>query len=261
MLIAGYPRGVSTTPTYDALPVDQRIAIERLLYERMTGEPYTERSVPADAPEKKKEYLVSCIRDAVHMLKESPIPPQHVNPIRELSARAARAGEVRLVTPGDLHTRLGEAMAEAARRAPHDLDALTRQAQDLLARKARGEEVEGVGELSQFGYEKGVPRNRIAAKALKPLGYALDKKSAGPGYAAFVKETPAARFVCTFDFGSWRNSVTAMLSYRALGLRVGCPIPYKPTPGETPILTRRLLEAALENVAFVLREAEETVRA
>jgi hypothetical protein len=49
----------SSTPAYDGLAVDQRLAIERLLYERLTGGAYMERSIPVDASEKKREYLVS----------------------------------------------------------------------------------------------------------------------------------------------------------------------------------------------------------
>ena len=45
----------STTPAYDDLHVDQRLAIERLLFERLTGGPYTERTIPDDALEKKHE--------------------------------------------------------------------------------------------------------------------------------------------------------------------------------------------------------------
>ena len=250
---------MSTTPTYDALPVDQRLAIERLLYERMTGSPYAERSIPHDASDKKKEYLVSCIRDAVHLLKDAAVPPQKINPIRELSARSAAGGVAELVAPEDASARLAKRLLEAAGRAPNDLDRLTQEALKDLARAAEGEKVEGLGELSQLGIEKGVPRNQIAAKALAPLGYALDKKSAGPGYAVFLKETPTGRFRCTFDFGSWRNSVLAGFMSEVGGLRLGAQIPYKPSPGDTPILTRALLERTMENVVFVLQEAEKAV--
>ena len=183
---------MSRTPTYDALPVDQRLTIERLLYTRLTGVEYTERSIPDDASDKKKEYLVSCVRDAVHRIQEGPIPPHHINPTREMTARTGiQADAVRLVTPADLREIIAAAMIAAAKRVPYDLDLLQREAQDQLRRASQGESVPGIGKLSALGVEKGIPRRKIAERHLGALGYEYMKARSGSGSLGFSKRLPS----------------------------------------------------------------------
>lgn len=229
----------STTPVYDRLPVDQRLAIERLLHERSTGGAYTERSIPDDASEKKREYLVSCIRDANHRVQEGPVPQHQLNAVREFSARATQAaGEALLVTPAELRERMERAQAAAVQQAPFDLDALEPDAKGAPTGKT-------------------IPRRRIAEKALAPLGYEYVESQSGSGTLAFTKVlADGGTCSCNFDFGSWRRTVLAIFVYSALGCRITLPLRYTVSGRETAIVDKELFEQTMANVAFVLREIE-----
>lgn len=235
-------RAVPTTPIYDGLNVDQRLAIERLLFERMTGGPYTERSIPDDASDKKREYLVSCIRDACHRLPDGAVPQHQLSAVREFSARATvKGGSVALVAVADLKVRVQEAMVAAIPRLPHDLVRLEEEARQAIAN----------------GAEEKIPRRKIAERFLTPLGYEYVKARSGPGSSAFSKVTAAgASLSCDFDFGSWRRTVMAIFVYSELGCRVTMPLRYSASERETAILGKELFEKTIDNVAFVLAEIE-----
>jgi hypothetical protein len=227
---------MSTTPAYDGLHVDQRLTIERLLYERMTGGVYAERSIPADASEKKREYLVSCIRDANHLVQEGPVPQHQINAVREFSARATQAaGQALLVTPADLHERIERAQAAAVQRSPFALES----------------------SLDPSAPAKTIPRRRIAEKALAPLGYQYVEAQSGSGTLSFTKTIAGGETCsCNFDFGSWRRTVLAIFTYSALGCRISLPLRYQPSGREAAIVDKELFEQTMANIAFVLREVE-----
>ena len=230
----------SNTPRYDALDVDQRLATERLLFERLTLAPYTERSIPDDASEKKREYLVSCIRDASHRVHDGAVPQHQLNAVREFSARACvRQKRVVLATLEDLKAQAQQAMDDAIQRLPHDLDRLEQQARQAIAERP----------------EEKIRRRKIVERNLTPLGYAYFKARTSSGYLAFSKaSTEGASYSCDFDFGSWRRTVVVIFVYSDLGCRVVLPLRYTESGRETAILGRELFEKTVENVAFVIGE-------
>lgn len=240
------------TPTYDALPAARRLAIEQQLYIKLFGEPFTDRKIPDDPSDRQREYLISCIRDAI--LREndgSVLAPQALDPARELTARQPPDAAPQLVEPKE---RTAQAQQFVARlrtsdRFPHDLGPEIERARAILT----------AGEVpaDTYGKEKGVRRKPIVARHLKPLGYAAATGQNGPGYLAFEKRREdGVRLTVTFDFGSWRNTVLGILHYVHGNLRVPVGVPCDASVPEVPVLTAELLDKTMANAAFAIEEIE-----
>ena len=306
-------RGMAATPTYDALPAARRLEIERRLYQHIFEKPYAERSIPDEPTERQREYLISCIRDAI--IREGAIgavPAHEQDAARELTAREMSEGQAprEIVTRASRMEQLGEFMRQVCESTPHRLEDYLVEVETLIGLNADGSqawvkewavpeqivvpegadpndilrgapvdeaerqalrEAAGGGEVlpvrqaRAHGLEcgvlsariKGIPRRRIAERYLKKLGYRHAGARGGTGYIAFEKvRDDGVRLGCEFDFGTWRQTVVALFGYTGGGMRFRTPLRYWREPKDVPIVTTKLFERTMENVAYVVGELE-----
>ncbi len=305
---------MSSTPLYDVLSAERRLEIERRLYERAFGTPFTDRSIPAEPSERQREYLISCIRDAIYREGASgSIPPHEHDLARELTARAAAHGSA----PAQIITRRAhvEEIQHRMRRLcesdalPHRLERHLIEVETLLGAAPDGgpatfkqwvapeqilppdgtdlsdllgdsecdpddaqalrEKASSEGPIAAiahlggvecrvlFARMTGIPRSRMVEKCLKPLGYARNGARGGTGFIVFEKtRDDGAKLGCQFDFGTWRQTVMAVFGYSASDFSVRLPVQYWREAKEVPIVTKKLFERTMENVAFVVGELE-----
>jgi len=201
---------------YDALPTARRLEIEREIYQRIFGQPYTERVIPEDASSKQKEYLISCIRNAIYTRNDgSVIKPLQVDVIREMAA----LGKAEPATaPPNISGKMKEHMQElcAQGKLPHRLEDYFVKAEVNITRNPDGTprwdkrevfsdqvlpldatppgsvpaRVNGTECRVMLARATGIPRRQIAEKHLKPLGYKHRGDRSSQGYVAFEKTRP-----------------------------------------------------------------------
>jgi hypothetical protein len=268
---------------YDALPIGRRLEIEREIYQRIFGQPYTERSIPEDPSPKQQEYLISCIRNAIYTRNDGGvIKPLQVDVIREMAA----LGKAEPATaPSSIAAKMKEHMRElcAQGKLPHRLEDYFVEAEVNITRNPDGSplwqkrevfrdqvlaldatppgsvpaRVDGIECRVMLARATGIPRRQIAEKHLKPLGYKHRGDQGSRGYVAFEKTRPdGSTLACHFDFGTWRASVLAIFRYLGPLGRASFGLQYWREQRSIEIATRAVFERTMENVAFVVKELE-----
>lgn len=229
---------MSKTPHYDRLPAANRLAIERMLYERVFGGPFTARTLPKASGPAQEEHLAAWIREAIQQGNNGAwLSRGALEATRELTAQSAGQGPPRaLRTPRDLRqawvSRL--ALLKAAGRFPYDLDP------DLA-----------------FEKDDNIPLVDIAAKRLHKVGYRLVSARSDEFRAGFDKALPDGSVVsCDLDFGRWRRTVMAMWTYSRGEVRIALPLDYSPSSEPAPIIDRELFEQTVKNIVFTIAELE-----
>jgi len=112
--------------------------------------------------------------------------------------------------------------------------------------------------------EPGIKRKPLIASRLKPLGY---KSPGSSGNYYFSKQlSPADVIVCSFDFGTWRTTLHANLSYQCTPpngapFKLGVPLiawTVEPVVHDTgiavrdvPLTSEKNLGMTFDNIAFI----------
>lgn len=229
---------MSRTPYYDSLPPDGRLAIERLLYERVFGGPFQARDLPDNPTGSQQERLATWIREAIQSANDGArLTRAAVEATRELTARSRHADRpTSLRTPQDLRRSLLLRMTKVRANGllPHELDAEEALERDLE-----------------------LPKESIAGERLAKIGFKRKPERCKPGRLAYDKLLEGGQLVsCDLDFGEWRNSVMAMWAYTRNDVRIALPVDYSPSGEPAPIIDRELFEETIDNIVFVAAELE-----
>jgi hypothetical protein len=239
---------MSNTPTYDRLTAERRLEIEHRLYEKLFEKPFTDRKIPDEPTDRQREYLISCIQDAIR--RKNVMPSSTLDVTRELTAQ--QGDGTTIVDPKMRSEQAVEFLAKlcTSKRLPYDLTAEVKAAKEQLA--------SGKLITNAYGREKKIQHTLIGSKYMLPLGYTHSKVRSSTGYLAFEKErTDGTRLICDFDFGTWRSTVLVSFIFIKGNLRVVImPLRYDQTADAVPILTKDLLDKTMANVAFVVTELE-----
>jgi hypothetical protein len=109
--------------------------------------------------------------------------------------------------------------------------------------------------------ETGIPKKRIIAKALRPLGYEHVGKFGGQGLMCFAKITPAnTKLLVDFDFGTWSPRIDVILTVSGATWNASLPLRFRQANDSLPHAytppTKEAFSQAIDNIAFVLTELE-----
>ena len=232
---------MSRTPYYDKLSPGERLAIERLLHERVFGRPFEARRLPENPTAAQQDHLAACIREAIqHGNDGARISRATVEATRELTASLSHFGPpTHLRTPQDLRRNLLLRMTKlrAGGRLPHELDP-----------------------EPAFEWDREIPKEEIAEKRLAAIGFRRAPDRCEAGRLACDKLLgDGQRISCDLDFGEWRRTVMAMWVYTREDVHIALPLDYSASGQPAPIIDRELFEQTMDNIAFVAAELEHEI--